>query len=102
MIWNQGPANRLDELATGGVQQLFSTLHPLVAFSGDTLRITKYYAGRVHLNQRGLLLVPWPARTSAVRAPFPTLLDNSDRYAHKIMRIMIMRVTNASYAKEPT
>ena len=55
---------RLDELANGGVQQLFRTLHPLIGFSGDTLRITKYYTGRAQLRQRGLLLVPcvfaWP------------------------------------------
>jgi DNA-binding transcriptional ArsR family regulator len=55
---------RLDELARGGVQQLFRTLHPLITFSGDTLRITKYYSGRAQLRQRGLLLMPcvfaWP------------------------------------------
>jgi DNA-binding transcriptional ArsR family regulator len=55
---------RLEQLATGGVQQLFRTLHPLVALRGDTLEITKYYTGHARLGQRGLLLVPcvfaWP------------------------------------------
>jgi DNA-binding transcriptional ArsR family regulator len=55
---------RLDELAAGGVQQLFRTLHPLVSFDRDTLRIVKYYEGHAELRRRGLLLVPcvfaWP------------------------------------------
>jgi DNA-binding transcriptional ArsR family regulator len=55
---------RLGELADGGIQQVFRTLHPLIRFSGDTVRITKYYSGRAQLRQRGLLLTPcvfaWP------------------------------------------
>jgi DNA-binding transcriptional ArsR family regulator len=57
-------AHRLQQLASGGVRQLFRTLHPLVSFHGDTLQITKYYTGHADLRQRGLLLVPcvfaWP------------------------------------------
>lgn len=51
-------AYRLEILASGGVQQLFRTLHPLVSFECDTLRVVKYYDGHVDLRQRGLLLVP--------------------------------------------
>lgn len=50
--------HRLEELASGGVDQMFRTLHPLVSFSGDSLRIAKYYSGQAHLRQRGLLLIP--------------------------------------------
>jgi DNA-binding transcriptional ArsR family regulator len=57
-------AHRLQELATGGVRQLFRTLHPAVSFHRDTLSIVKYYDGTADLNQRGLLLIPcvfaWP------------------------------------------
>ncbi|HEY3035840.1 MAG TPA: DUF5937 family protein, partial [Streptosporangiaceae bacterium] len=57
-------AHRLEELASGGVRQLFRRLHPLVSFHRDTLQITKYYTGHADLRQRGLLLVPcvfaWP------------------------------------------
>jgi CRP-like cAMP-binding protein len=55
---------RLDELAAGGVERMFRTLHPRVRFSGDRLRIVKYYSGTAHLQRRGLMLVPsvfaWP------------------------------------------
>ncbi|WP_323374087.1 DUF5937 family protein [Plantactinospora alkalitolerans] len=55
---------RLEELASGGLRQLFRTLHPLVSFHDDTLRIVKYYEGHADLRHRGLLLVPcvfaWP------------------------------------------
>ena len=55
---------RLEELATGGVRQLFRTLHPAVSFDRNTLSIVKYYNGTADLRQRGLLLIPcvfaWP------------------------------------------
>ncbi len=51
-------AYRLEILASGGVLQLFRTLHPSVSFERDTLRVVKYYDGHVDLRQRGLLLVP--------------------------------------------
>lgn len=62
---------RLEELACGGVQQLFRTLHPLVSFRGDTLRIVKYCRGHADLRQRGLLLVPCVlhGRTSSSAPP---------------------------------
>lgn len=74
---------RLDELADGGVQQLFRTLHPLIAFSGDTLRITKYYTGRAQLRQRGLLLTPcvfaWPDVLVGTADPSVSTLTYSPR-----------------------
>ncbi len=51
-------AHRLEEMASGGVARLFSTLHPSVAMRGDLLTIVKYYHGRAQLRGRGLLLVP--------------------------------------------
>jgi DNA-binding transcriptional ArsR family regulator len=70
-------AHRLDELATGGVQQLFRTLHPLVALRGDELHVTKYWDGGVDLGQRGLLLVPcvfaWPDVIVRTADPQPAL-----------------------------
>jgi hypothetical protein len=36
-------AFRLDQLADGGVQQLLSTLHPLVSIDRDVVRVVKYY-----------------------------------------------------------
>jgi DNA-binding transcriptional ArsR family regulator len=68
---------RLDELATGGVQQLFRTLHPLVALRGDELHVTKYWDGTVELGRRGLLLVPcvfaWPDVVVRTADPQPAL-----------------------------
>jgi DNA-binding transcriptional ArsR family regulator len=51
-------AHRLEEMASGGVAQLLSTLHPSVAIRGDLVTILKYYHGRAQLGGRGLLLVP--------------------------------------------
>lgn len=55
---------RLDQLAAGGVELLFRTLHPSLRFADDTLEIVKYYEGHAELRGRGLLLVPcvfaWP------------------------------------------
>jgi DNA-binding transcriptional ArsR family regulator len=55
---------RLDELAAGGVHKMFKTLHPRVSFTGDRLRLVKYYSGTTQLRRRGLVLVPsafaWP------------------------------------------
>jgi DNA-binding transcriptional ArsR family regulator len=57
-------AHRLQEVADGGVRQLFRTLHPAVSFHRNTLNIVKYYDGTADLRQRGLLLIPcvfaWP------------------------------------------
>jgi DNA-binding transcriptional ArsR family regulator len=70
-------AYRLDELAAGGVTQLFRTLHPSVAMQGDLLTIVKYYNGRAQLRQRGLLLIPcvfvWPDVLVSTADPLPTL-----------------------------
>lgn len=70
-------AHRLEELATGGVAQLFRTLHPSVAMRGDLLTIVKYYEGRAQLRRRGLLLVPcafvWPDVRVSTADPRPSL-----------------------------
>jgi DNA-binding transcriptional ArsR family regulator len=70
-------AHRLEELASGGVRQLFRTLHPLVSFHRDTLQITKYYSGHADLRQRGLLLLPcvfaWPDVIVRTADPEPAL-----------------------------
>jgi DNA-binding transcriptional ArsR family regulator len=70
-------AYRLDELAAGGVTQLFRTLHPSVAMQGDLLTIVKYYNGHAQLRQRGLLLIPcafvWPDVLVSTADPLPTL-----------------------------
>lgn len=68
---------RLQELAAGGLQQLFRTLHPSVSFDHDTLRIRKYYEGHADLRHRGLLLVPcafaWPHVIVRTADPQPAL-----------------------------
>lgn len=68
---------RLAELASGGVQQLFRTLHPSVSFQRDTLRVVKYYDGHADLRERGLLLVPcafgWPEVIVRTADPQPAL-----------------------------
>jgi DNA-binding transcriptional ArsR family regulator len=70
-------AHRLDELATGGVAQLFGTLHPSVAMRGDHLTIVKYHEGRARLRERGLMLVPcafaWPDVRVSTADPLPSL-----------------------------
>jgi DNA-binding transcriptional ArsR family regulator len=68
---------RLNQLAAGGLEGLFGTLHPQVTFHGDTLRIVKYYRGRARLRQRGLILVPsvfaWPEVIVRTADPEPVL-----------------------------
>ncbi|HEX2774606.1 MAG TPA: DUF5937 family protein, partial [Micromonosporaceae bacterium] len=74
---------RLGELADGGVQQVFRSLHPRIAFAGDMLRVTKYYSGRIDLGQRGLLLIPcvfaWPDVLVSTADPTVTSLTYSPR-----------------------
>jgi DNA-binding transcriptional ArsR family regulator len=71
-------AYRLSALATGGVRELFRTLHPAVSFDGrDTLHIVKYYEGTAELGNRGLLLIPcvfaWPDVIVRTADPQPTV-----------------------------
>lgn len=70
-------AFRLDQLAAGGVQQLLSTLHPLVSIDRDTVRVVKYYEGHADLHRRGLLLIPcafaWPDVLVRTADPQPAL-----------------------------
>lgn len=68
---------RLQELASGGVRQLFRTLHPSVGFEGDTLSVVKYYDGDAELRRRGILLIPcvfaWPDVIVRTADPQPAL-----------------------------
>ena len=70
-------AYRLEELAGGGADRLFQTLHPSVAFRGDLLTVVKYYQGRLQLRGRGLMLVPsafaWPDVLVSTADPQPSL-----------------------------
>lgn len=70
-------AHRLEELADGGVERLFRTLHPSVSMRGGLLTIVKYYEGRAQLRGRGLLLVPcafaWPDVLVSTADPLPSL-----------------------------
>ncbi|MFD9701468.1 DUF5937 family protein [Lentzea sp. NPDC059081] len=70
-------AHRLQELAAGGVRQLFRTLHPAVSFHRNTLSIVKYYNATADLRQRGLLLIPcvfaWPDVIVRTADPQPAL-----------------------------
>ena len=70
-------AFRLGELASGGVRELFRTLHPSVSFDRDTLHVVKYYEGTAELRDRGLLLIPcvfaWPDVIVRTANPQPTV-----------------------------
>jgi DNA-binding transcriptional ArsR family regulator len=70
-------AFRLNGLATGGVREVFRTLHPAVSFDRDTLHIVKYYEGTAELGERGLLLIPcvfaWPDVIVRTADPQPTI-----------------------------
>ncbi len=72
-------AYRLDELAAGGVERLFRTLHPSVTFTGTRIEVARPYAWHGSpLPGQGLLLVPcvfgWPAALLITESPdLPTL-----------------------------
>ncbi|GAA4990721.1 DUF5937 family protein [Actinopolymorpha pittospori] len=57
-------AFRMDELASGGVHQLFRSLHPSLGYANGTLTVAKSYCCHTPLTGQGLLLVPcvfaWP------------------------------------------
>ncbi|WP_040420285.1 ArsR/SmtB family transcription factor [Actinopolymorpha alba] len=77
-------AYRMNELASGGVDQLFRTLHPLVSFSRGTLSIVKYACeDKAPLAGRGLLLVPcvfaWPSILVLTAAPHVPTVTYSPR-----------------------
>jgi DNA-binding transcriptional ArsR family regulator len=76
-------AYRMEELASGGVDQLFRTLHPLVGLKHDTLLITKAYCGQTALGGRGLLLVPcvfaWPDVLVVTAPPHQPTVSYSPR-----------------------
>lgn len=76
-------AYRMEELASGGVDQLFRTLHPLVGLRQDTLVVTKAYCGQTALDGRGLLLVPcvfaWPDVLVVTAPPHQPTVSYSPR-----------------------
>ena len=57
-------AHRLEELAAGGVRQVFRTLHPSVRLNGEWLHVVKYYDGTADLGEQEVVLIPcvfaWP------------------------------------------
>jgi len=70
-------AFRLGELATGGVREVFRTLHPTVSFERDALRVVNHYEGTAELGNRGLLLIPcvfaWPKVIVRTADPQPAV-----------------------------
>jgi Family of unknown function (DUF5937)/Helix-turn-helix domain len=70
---------RARQMADGGAKQLFSDLHPELAFDGEALRIEKPFEEDVALDGRGLLFVPsvfvWPKLAAITKQPWqPTLI----------------------------
>ncbi len=76
-------AYRMEELTSGGVDQLFRSLHPLVGLRHDTLVIAKPYCGQTALEGRGLLLVPcvfaWPDVLVVTAPPHVPTISYSPR-----------------------
>lgn len=76
-------AYRLDQLADGGVEELFRSLHPSVRYDSDTLLIHKYYDGDASPDGRGLLLIPcafaWPDVMVLTAQPHTPTLSYSPR-----------------------
>ncbi len=72
-------AFRLDELASGGIERLFRSLHPSVRFSGTRIEIDRpFICDGEPLAGQGVLLVPcvftWPNALSITPAPHvPTI-----------------------------
>ncbi|MFI6829670.1 helix-turn-helix domain-containing protein [Kribbella sp. NPDC050241] len=72
-------AFRLDELASGGLERLFRSLHPSVRFTGDRIVIERPFCCHGEpMTGQGVLLVPcvfnWPAALAVTAAPHvPTI-----------------------------
>ncbi|MEP6625044.1 MAG: DUF5937 family protein [Acidimicrobiia bacterium] len=74
---------RLDQLATRGLDHLLRSLHPIVSFDGDAIRVEKYWGETADLGGRGLLLVPcafaWPDVIVQTEEPHTPTLSYSPR-----------------------
>lgn len=70
-------AHRLEELAEGGVRQVFRTLHPSVRLHGEWLHVVKYYDGAMDLGEQQMVLIPcvfaWPDVLVRTADPSPAL-----------------------------
>lgn len=70
-------AYRLEELAAGGVRQVFGTLHPSVRLHGEWLHVVKYYDGAADLGDREVVLIPcvfaWPDVLVRTADPTPAI-----------------------------
>jgi DNA-binding transcriptional ArsR family regulator len=69
---------RTHELATGGVERMLRSLHPMIDFDGRRLTIRKPHCGLAGLGGRGLMLVPcafaWPTALVLTKTPhLPTV-----------------------------
>ncbi|WP_208115454.1 ArsR/SmtB family transcription factor [Labedaea rhizosphaerae] len=69
--------HRLEELAAGGVRQVFRTLHPSVRLHGEWLHVVKYYDGTADLGDQQVVLIPcvfaWPDVLVRTAEPSPAL-----------------------------
>ena len=76
-------AYRLEQLSTKGLDHLLRSLHPIVSFDGDAIRVEKYWDETVDLGGRGLLLVPcvfaWPDVIVQTVEPHTPTLSYSPR-----------------------
>ncbi len=76
-------AYRSRALADGGIDRMMRDLHPLITFTGQSLRVVKYYEGHAHADGRGLLLMPcafaWPDVTVRTSEPDEFTVSYSPR-----------------------
>jgi DNA-binding transcriptional ArsR family regulator len=74
---------RLEQLAAKGLDHLLRSLHPIVSFDGDAIRVEKYWDESADLGGRGLLLVPcvfaWPDVIVQTVEPHTPTLSYSPR-----------------------
>jgi DNA-binding transcriptional ArsR family regulator len=74
---------RLEQLASKGLDHLLRSLHPIVSFDGDAIRVEKYWDETADLGGRGLLLVPcvfaWPDVIVQTVEPHTPTLSYSPR-----------------------
>jgi DNA-binding transcriptional ArsR family regulator len=76
-------AYRLEQLSTKGLDHLLRSLHPIVSFDGEAIRVEKYWDETADLGGRGLLLVPcafaWPDVIVQTEEPHTPTLSYSPR-----------------------